>query len=66
MDWKSLPPMEFKFTTMEEYGEWLAYHSSDIPLKGQVLLFSSKAEDWHWIRVGNGIDKLCDLDFIKY
>ena len=46
MDWKNLPPKYLVFDTMEDFGEWLKDHSQDVPLRGEVWFFKSKAEEF--------------------
>lgn len=64
MNWKNLPPKYLVFDTMEDFGEWLKDHSQDVPLRGEVWFFKSKAEELFWLKAGNGKDKICDLEYL--
>ena len=64
MDWTNLPPKYFTFDTMEDFGEWLKSHSQEVPPRGEVWIFRVKAEDLHWLKAGNGKDKICDLEYL--
>jgi hypothetical protein len=39
-------------------------HSQDVPLRGEVWFFKSKAEELCWLKAGNGKDKICDLEYL--
>ena len=56
-----LRPKLFDFHSMEEYGEWLCSHSQDVPEPGEVWCFRIHAEDYFWIKVGDGVRKYSDL-----
>ena len=62
MDWtRILRPKLFDFHSMEEYGEWLCSHSQDVPDSGEVWCFRIHAEDYFWIKIGDGVRKYSDL-----
>ena len=58
---KILRPKLCDFHDMEEYSEWLCRHSEDIPKAGEVYCFRIHAEDYFWIKVGDGVKKISDL-----
>lgn len=60
MDW--MKPKLFEFQNMEEYAEWLASHSHDIPKAGEVSIFRVFAEDYLWLKIGTGCHKMSDLE----
>lgn len=63
MDWmkRILRPKLFDFRSMAEYAEWLNQHYEDIPEPGEVWVFKTHAEQFCWIKVGDGERKYCDL-----
>lgn len=63
MDWmkRILRPKLFDFRSMDEYMERLCSHSQDIPEAGEVWVIKIHAEEFCWIKVGDGERKYCDL-----
>jgi hypothetical protein len=62
MDWTriTLIPKAFDFIDGVAYAEWLLSHSIT-PEVGEVYIIRLKAEDFVWMKVGDGKTALIDL-----
>ena len=56
-----MKPELYDFQDMSQYAEWLHSHSDEIPKRGQVLIFRLHAEDFCWLKFGDGKHKVSDL-----
>lgn len=64
MDWMMRPKL-YDFRDLGQYAEWLCSHSDEIPEAGAILIFRMHAEDFCWIKCGDGKRKVSDLPTIQ-
>lgn len=57
----TMKPKLYGFRDMSQYAEWLHSHSDEIPKRGQVLIFRLHAEDFYWLKFGDGKHKVSNL-----